>query len=408
MKPVTRIPLLLIAVLLAGQSRATENENNEIHQESTDTCDDGACFAAERVDVIIIGAGAAGLAASYTLAHNGIMDFFILEASSNLGGRTQKDTTFAPYPLDIGASFIQRPEDIHRIVSPDGIQIDIPTGAWEPNFLNYTYHDFISDYIAPKDPNKFIYGCRVTNVDYTHANVLTTCENGRMFLSNHVIVTVPLTVLKQGGITFNPLLPDELTVNHPGNMFPGFKIAIEFAAGFPGRLVNVLDNVDDHSYFWSISSIHDKNLSTNGTIMLGFVVGKLLEPFANLNDTEIKDRVLDLIDPEFDYLASKLYMRHKLWDWTSNNDFRGTFSHHLYDGPKNVLGLNKIWIAGEAFPIKGENSGWVDSAAFSGDSAAMQLIKLKSAAGRTGYGDDYEEEHMNFWEKVALNLGRYY
>lgn len=144
-----------------------------------------------------------------------------------MGGRTQKDTTFTDYPLDIGASFLQKPKDIAKIVEPDGIQMAIPTGTYEQNFVNFTYHDFIKDYIAPKDPSTIVYGCRVTNVDYSNSNsnspVLTTCEDGQQFVSEHVIATVPLSILKDDLEMFTPMLPDDLTVDHLGWMFGGFN-----------------------------------------------------------------------------------------------------------------------------------------------------------------------------------------
>jgi lysine-specific histone demethylase 1B len=55
--------------------------------------------------IIIIGAGAAGLYAAYILKAKGI-DFQILEASSNYGGRLGKLTGFANYPIDTGAQWL--------------------------------------------------------------------------------------------------------------------------------------------------------------------------------------------------------------------------------------------------------------------------------------------------------------
>ena len=44
-------------------------------------------------------------------------------------------------------------------------------------------------------------------------------------------------------------------------------------------------------------------------------------------------------------------------------------------GAQNVYGSNKVFIAGEAFPVDGSN-GWVDSGVFSGDDSATQIIEL--------------------------------
>ena len=55
--------------------------------------------------VIIVGAGAAGLYAAYILKSKGI-NFQILEASPNYGGRLGKLTGFANFPIDTGAQWL--------------------------------------------------------------------------------------------------------------------------------------------------------------------------------------------------------------------------------------------------------------------------------------------------------------
>ena len=89
---------------------------------------------------IIVGAGAAGLSAAYTLQNEGLKlppeEIHIIESASTLGGRVQKDTTFAPFPLDIGASFVQYEDDIEAIVGAD--RLASPAGTGLSVFVNYT------------------------------------------------------------------------------------------------------------------------------------------------------------------------------------------------------------------------------------------------------------------------------
>jgi monoamine oxidase len=57
-------------------------------------------------DIIIVGAGAAGLAAAIELQSTNLT-FLILEARNRIGGRAHTDhETFAPIPIDLGASWI--------------------------------------------------------------------------------------------------------------------------------------------------------------------------------------------------------------------------------------------------------------------------------------------------------------
>ena len=61
--------------------------------------------------VLIIGAGAAGLYAAYILKSKGI-DFKILEASTNYGGRLGKLEGFANFPIDLGAQWLHGKNNI--------------------------------------------------------------------------------------------------------------------------------------------------------------------------------------------------------------------------------------------------------------------------------------------------------
>lgn len=55
--------------------------------------------------VIIVGAGAAGLAAAKVMEQNNI-EYTILEATNRYGGRLKKDTSLADFPIDIGAEWL--------------------------------------------------------------------------------------------------------------------------------------------------------------------------------------------------------------------------------------------------------------------------------------------------------------
>ena len=63
--------------------------------------------------VLIIGAGAAGMIAAYTLHQHGI-DYEILEAHDYFGGRVKLNDTLADFPIDIGAEWIHTGEDVFQ------------------------------------------------------------------------------------------------------------------------------------------------------------------------------------------------------------------------------------------------------------------------------------------------------
>lgn len=59
----------------------------------------------ERADVLVLGAGVAGLSAAQTLVDTEL-DVLVLEARDRLGGRVHTDRTFAGFPLEFGAEFV--------------------------------------------------------------------------------------------------------------------------------------------------------------------------------------------------------------------------------------------------------------------------------------------------------------
>lgn len=85
----------------------------------------GKSVTRELVDVIIIGAGAAGLAAARDLSHKGLR-LTILEARDRLGGRifTLRDP-LAPVPMELGAEFVHgEPAETLAIVRASGLNLD--------------------------------------------------------------------------------------------------------------------------------------------------------------------------------------------------------------------------------------------------------------------------------------------
>jgi monoamine oxidase len=76
-------------------------------------------------DTVVIGAGAAGIAAAKTL-HDAGKNVVVLEARNRIGGRTWTDETFAAFPVELGAEFIHGGSVItHEFVKEAGLS-EIP------------------------------------------------------------------------------------------------------------------------------------------------------------------------------------------------------------------------------------------------------------------------------------------
>ena len=70
--------------------------------------------------VIIVGAGASGLAAAFQLKHWYGCDVTVLEARDRIGGRISTDSTTFSVPVDLGASIVTGTEaDVQNMLKPD-------------------------------------------------------------------------------------------------------------------------------------------------------------------------------------------------------------------------------------------------------------------------------------------------
>ncbi len=83
----------------------------------------GGKSADSHTSIIIIGAGASGIAAGRQLTDAG-EQVVIVEARDRIGGRAHSDTTLAPYPIELGAEFIHGKRVLtHDLVRKYGLNI---------------------------------------------------------------------------------------------------------------------------------------------------------------------------------------------------------------------------------------------------------------------------------------------
>ena len=123
--------------------------------------------------VIIIGAGAGGLSAGYLLNQLGV-DFEILEASSEFGGRMKINTDFADFPIPLGAEWIETKIEIFsEILNDDSVQLDIKTIKYSPDykFVNSSWFNFYGKYIVPSISDKIVFNSVVNSINYSGAKI---------------------------------------------------------------------------------------------------------------------------------------------------------------------------------------------------------------------------------------------
>lgn len=329
--------------------------------------------------VIIVGAGAAGLAAAKVLEQNNI-DYKILEASDRYGGRLKKNTTLADFPIDIGAEWIHSaPIVLNKLKGKAGDQIEeelIPyhleeTYSWdgqqyekvsqaqndflynfmpESKFKNSTWYDFVNENIAKEVKHKIQFNSPVTAINYSEEKVQVKTKDGEIHSADKVLVTVSIGVLKSNHITFTPDLSKERKEAINNIIFyPGFKLAMKFNGKFYPDAINwTVDSGEKVFYDIAFKKEAESNI-------LGFLAtGGSVEAYYKLESEEaIVQSILAELDKIYNGKASETYTgEYILENWGQHQFTMGTWTQAFQEKKSKLKILNqpldkKVYFAGE-------------------------------------------------------------
>ncbi len=326
--------------------------------------------------VIIIGAGAGGLSAGYLLHQQGI-DFEILEASSNYGGRMKINTDFADFPIPLGAEWLETSTNIfEEIVNDSSISVNVETISDAPDqkFVNSSWFSFFDEYIVPSISNKIKYNKIVESIDYSGDQVVISTQE-RQFTSDKVIVSVPLKILQDGDITFIPgLSQDKQEAINDSTIWEGFKAFFEFSNKFYNDeyVFNILPASDGEKIYYNAA--YGQNTTKN--IIGLFVVGKPALDFTSLSGDNLKDFILSELDGIYSNQATPSYIKHITQDWDNEPFIKAGYMTDNADW-RTVRELgkpvaDKIHFAGGAYTA-GEDWVSVHTAAQSAKKALAEI-----------------------------------
>lgn len=328
--------------------------------------------------VIIVGAGAGGIATGYLLQQLGI-DFEIHEASNQFGGRMRINTDFADFPIPLGSEWLEAdPSVFTDIVNDSDKDVSITTVEDDPDrkFVNYSWFQFFEDYLLPSVADKITYNSVIKSIDYSGDKVRVISAS-KTFTADKVVVAVPLKILQDKDLVFTPSLPTEkVEAIDNTTVWEGFKAFFEFTGKF---------YEDEYAYPISPSSAGEKiyynaALGQNSSrhIVGLFAVGTPALEYQSLDDEGLKNLVLSELDTLYTNQATEKYVKHISQNWNKEPFIKGGYmTDHANWKTVRTLGESvngKLYFAGGAY-TDGEDWVSVHAAAQSGKLAVRALMK---------------------------------
>ncbi|WDE08796.1 FAD-dependent oxidoreductase [Thalassomonas viridans] len=329
--------------------------------------------------VLIIGAGAAGLTAGHILKQQNI-PFQIIEASPGFGGRIKKNEQLADFPIDVGAEWIHTdPKILNEILNDPKVNMDLEVVPYSPQsiygivdnklaqdtefaktyseykFKRDTWFDFFERFIVPGIEQNITYNTPVTGIDYSGEKVLVKTINGQSFSGDKVIVTVPVSILQEGSINFNPALPPEKNDALEQLYMPdALKVFIKFSEKFYPDMLYAGDpeagEYDENGDKLFYDAAFNKD--SNDNILGFFTTGDYASDYVHLTEEEMLNKILAELDALYDGKASQLYESHVFHNWSMEPFIQGSYAHYLDYSVVEEMARpinNKVYFAGEGY-----------------------------------------------------------
>ncbi len=229
----------------------------------------------------------------------------------------------------------------------------------------------------------------VKKIDWGSTLITITDSNGKEYTATKVIVTVPLSILKSGDITFSPSLDGTKTsALAKFKMDAAMRILLDFKSNFWGL---------DSSYIWGGSTVPQYFNSGVGRSkffrsMALTIYGQKAEQLSALSDYNKVLTVLAELDAVYQGQATRFIRRdldntndstnllYLVKDWTKDEFIKGGVSYPLVgtaNADRKDLSLplaDKLYFAGEATDIEGD-SGTVSGALNSAVRVVEEIVK---------------------------------
>ncbi len=224
----------------------------------------------------------------------------------------------------------------------------------------------------------------ITMVNYGGDKVTLTAKDGSTFEADKVIVTVPVSMLKSGGINFSPGLPGSFTSSLAKlGMGASLRVILEFKKNFWGDSVGFIYGSSNVPEYFSMGLGRSQ---FNATLSVT-VNGERGKAYSDMGDGAVNAILAD-IDLLYAGQGTQFIRKdiappndsiHIIHDWTKTAYIMGGYSYPLAganNADRKAIGLpvnGKLFFAGEATDISGQ-AGMVNGALASAERAAQNVI----------------------------------
>ncbi|XP_028404189.1 lysine-specific histone demethylase 1B-like [Dendronephthya gigantea] len=315
--------------------------------------------------VIVIGAGAAGLGTAKQLSNFGTK-VTVLEARDRIGGRVC-DEKIGNITAGKGAQIMNGCVNNPLAVICDQVSAlfwdqneSFPQFQGNHTLLTHGYGTVLQRMSEGLDIHL---GAEVTSVDYSAKTISVTTRDGRIFIADKVVVTVPLSLLKSEAISFNPPLPSKKT-DAIKRLGAGIieKVILSFPVCFWesysdtfGHVPNTKETRGFCGIFYDLSpkSVSDRQKKDNHVLMTVLAGNSAMEA-QDMEDKEIVDRCMKLLRTMFPNETVPDPLKSIITRWGKDPFTKMAYSFVAKDGVGEDYSTlsedvaKKIYFAGEA------------------------------------------------------------
>lgn len=354
--------------------------------------------------VLIIGAGAAGMATAHLLQQLGI-EYKILEGDVSYGGRFRTNNSFTDFPIPLGAEWLHvSRSELPKIINYDAVEIKTITLPYaesdtygyyskckltvekvgkavnddqDKKFIGSSWFHFFDEYIVPSIQNKMQFKTLITSIDYRKDKVVAVDTNGKQYKADKLVVTVPLKLLQLGQITFDPELPNnKKNAIAKATIWSGIKLFLKFSKPFYPTFLYFDDSKNSKGQRLYYDAAYGQK--SNDNILGLFAVGKQAEVYQKFKGDALRDYVLNELDEVFEGKASKNFQDILVQNWNEQPFARAAY---LEDDALSFISRamsksinDKVYFAGCSYTRENDWSS-VHTAARSARDTVRELIQ---------------------------------